>query len=291
MSRIPSPPVPDVQAQLQQLVREMLLVLRERSDDDAIHQVRKQIKRARGLIRLLHSSHGADWAKGVEARLAKAGRALAAVRDSAALLECFDNLVERAPALSPEMSSPLRVSLRRHLEGEADGPRWRQIAYARAWLHDAGRLLTLSVAAPDAGAYRVGAVRTYRRARAAGVAAFEAPSSERLHRWRKHVKHHGHQLQSLGESRRVERRARRLMRLAEVLGDEHDLHVLKLQLERLPSPEPEERSRVARATRVLLAFLKKERARLRKRSLKRGRPLFARGARRTLGPLPARRAR
>lgn len=89
-------------------------------------------------------------------------------------------------------------------------------------------------------ALRGGLKRTYRRGRTGRKRAFAAPTTERLHEWRKRVKYHWYHVRLLQnvwpEPMKVRRRELKV--LADLLGDDHDLAVLRQLL--LSAPEQEE---------------------------------------------------
>ena len=80
--------------------------------------------------------------------------------------------------------------------------------------------------------------RAYRRGRKAMRALDHAPSDEGFHEWRKRVKDHRYHLELLRDLWPAQMKARRgeVKALGELLGDEHDLTVLRatLSAERQP---------------------------------------------------------
>ena len=78
--------------------------------------------------------------------------------------------------------------------------------------------------APLAGGLR----RIYRRGRRRMRAAREAPTDERLHEWRKRAKDlwHGYELLNRAQPQVMRARARDAHRLADLLGEDHDLRAV-----------------------------------------------------------------
>ncbi|MGH6917253.1 MAG: CHAD domain-containing protein, partial [Geminicoccaceae bacterium] len=74
--------------------------------------------------------------------------------------------------------------------------------------------------------------RSYRRAREAMRAIDDAPSDARFHEWRKRAKDHRYQLELLRDLWPAQVRTRRaeVRTLGDLLGDEHDLSVLRATL-------------------------------------------------------------
>jgi len=82
-----------------------------------------------------------------------------------------------------------------------------------------------------------GLVKTYRRGRKALRAAYEAPGTESFHEWRKRVKYHWYHVRLLQDvwSEMMEVREEAAHDLSDLLGDDHDLAVLRETL--LAEPE------------------------------------------------------
>jgi len=112
--------------------------------------------------------------------------------------------------------------------------------------------------------------RIYRRGRKRMRAARQDPSPENLHEWRKRVKDLWHATQIVCEARpkRLDRFAKRAHKLSDVLGDGHDLEVLRAYVEAHPQAVAHEPSRKA-----LLAAIERRSDELRDKALKRGRKL------------------
>ena len=85
----------------------------------------------------------------------------------------------------------------------------------------------------DIAALAPGLRRTYGRGRKAMRAAYDAPGSARFHDWRKRVKYHRYHLDLLHElwPRQLKWRRKEVKVLGTMLGEEHDLAVLRATLE------------------------------------------------------------
>ena len=92
-----------------------------------------------------------------------------------------------------------------------------------------------------------------------------------MHDWRKRVKDLRYAAEILGQRRL----AHRADKLAELLGEEHDLAVLASLLP-APGRAPFKGKRGRRARKVLLARIARRRRRLRKRALREGERLYGR---------------
>src|ERR1041384_7679047 len=92
-----------------------LQTLRNASGDEGVHEVRKCLKKVRGLLRLVRPAMG-DMYRPENERLRDIGLKLSPVRDAAALIEAVDELKDRRPAVSA-IRRPLATH-RRHVQQE-----------------------------------------------------------------------------------------------------------------------------------------------------------------------------
>jgi CHAD domain-containing protein len=117
-----------------------------------------------------------------------------------------------------------------------------------------------------------GLKRVYRQGRKAFATSRAIPSPENLHEWRKQVKYLWHQLQVLEPLRpgaigkRADRAARKL---ADHLGDDHDLSVLRTKVANMADEFPDTASCSA-----LLALIDRYRTRLQDKAFALGRRLY-----------------
>ena len=207
----------------------------DRGDDpaEAVHEARKDLKKARSLLRLARPGLPGDVYRRENAALRDTGRSLSGARDADVLVETAADLGERYAGQLPEAQfAALGAGL------AAAGAEARANADAAA---DA-------VAALDGVAARVedwplercdhatlvhGATRAYKRGRAALAAVEKTPSVERLHDLRKRVKdlwYHGRLLEEAWP-RVVKAQSKAAHDLADLLGDDHDLAVLAERVE------------------------------------------------------------
>lgn len=188
-----------------------------------VHAARRAIKRTRSLIRLVRAGLG-PHAELAEIELRDAARRLALRRDAAVAADVFTRLVpEPTPALAA-----VGVAL----AAVRDGAAADQAALAAA-AEDLDRVRARVAAWPDFadgwGVLAHGLRDSYRRGRAAMRAAFARPSAAAFHAWRRRVKdlwYHTLLLQRVWKDVQSAWAAA-LGDLAELLGDDHDLEVLR----------------------------------------------------------------
>ena len=213
--------------------------------DEGIHEARKCIKKLRGIVRLLMPGLGDAGAKDNIA-LRDTGRALSRLRDAAALVETVETLSEQHPADSGmEQLAVVRSALRRRLEHTVRAEDCRTLTGgAVAALKTVKRRVSKWQLAP-AGQFEMlapGLEATYRRARKALKRARAEQTPENLHALRRRVKDSWYHVRLLdGAFREIPEHGERwlgersLGELQELLGDDHNLTILKAALEAEPA--------------------------------------------------------
>jgi CHAD domain-containing protein len=241
----------------------------------AVHQVRKRCKKLRGLLRLVRDAIGAETYQAENAWFRDAARALSATRDAQAVLETFDALMKDcATEVGPRGFAALRRRLlqhrsARHRQRDLDA----QLETFCATMHVARlRVDDWSLICDGFTALEDGLERTYDRARRAMRRVAADPSTENLHEWRKRVKYHRYHLRLLRESWPAVLRAhhRQVVTLSELLGDDHNLAVLRDQLGTGPRP-----FRTRRDVQALSALIDRRRTQLQAEAASLGARVFA----------------
>lgn len=195
--------------------------------DGVVYDVRTRCRRVRGLLRLVRDEVGDDVYRPENQALGDAARALSAVRDAVVMVEVHDEVANTGGISASGFREGL-VERHEQLRGEllaGDAlPRVREFLAAVL-----ARVETWPVDTIGWSAVAAGVERVYRRGRKAMAAAYDQPSTERFHDWRKRVKYLSHQLALLEDlwpevmSASVES----AQALTSVLGDTHDLAVLR----------------------------------------------------------------
>lgn len=208
------------------------------SVDETVHSVRKRCKKLRGLLRLVRPSLGKRY-RTENARFRDAARGLSTLRDSKSVCVALDSLLRHfRQEIRPDAFSPLRQRLACD-EASAAADR-----FERHDVSDRERLLDTFAEAMREGqegldewslkqdgfdAIAEGLRLTYARGREAMSDAYATPSPESFHEWRKRVKYHGYHLRLLQSawSPVLKRQRKAVDELADLLGDDHDLSVLR----------------------------------------------------------------
>ena len=201
--------------------------------EEVVHDARKRFKRVRALIRLAGEGLGRKLAHREDARFRDAGRPLSEVRDAGVLVETLDRLIERSGDRGrPEAIGPTRELLlhrkrdvcRRVLdEGDALAHVVRTMEKAR---RDVNRW---EVSGGGWNALERGLRRIYTGGYRAFHEATEAPTDEGLHEWRKRAKDFWYVMDILKPVRPgyTGGKGEQAHKLADLLGDDHDLAVLR----------------------------------------------------------------
>ena len=202
---------------------------------DAIHGARKDLKKLRAVVRLLHGELDRAGYKLESRRYRDAGRLLSGTRDAQVKVDTLDALGEHFDDLPEAAVSAWRGELQRECERtQGAGTEVSEAVAAAIAAIEAGRRRIDGWRFEDESwALLAGGVeRTYGRGRRAMERAAREPSADNLHRWRKRAKDLWYLLrllrpawpEVLGET------TEQAHRLADLLGDHHDLAVLAVDL-------------------------------------------------------------
>jgi CHAD domain-containing protein len=212
--------------------------LRERLEDDpaaAIHEARKDLKKARSLLRLVRDRIGEEAYRRESDRLRDAGRMLSGSRDAQAKAETLEALAERFGDELPAGVEGWRADLERERDSVTADLDDRD-SELRAAVRDAIEAIAASRDsvedwAPSKRGWKLlapGLERSYGRGRDRFRDVRRDPSAESIHEWRKRVKDLWYDLRLLRDSWPgvLGQTADQAHDLSDLLGDHHDLTVL-----------------------------------------------------------------
>jgi len=207
----------------------------ESDRDERIHSARQQLKKLRGLLRLVRGSIEPAAYERENACFRDVGRSLADAREAAAALECIDILLEHYAGEVPRAEfSDLEHWLKTHHGSKLSRAREDAVfEHAVLELRRAQERMTEWPLVDDAfDSLGQGLLFTYRRARRALRSAAREPTSHQFHELRKLSKYHLHHVRMLEAAFPIELHARRkaLDVLNDTLGHLHDLDVLRQML-------------------------------------------------------------
>lgn len=207
---------------------------------EAVHQVRKRCKKIRGLIRLVRPQFESTYDR-ENAWYRDAARRLSYVRDAHSIIETLHQLMDHFDEqIDPDGFAVIdqRLATRRDEVAQDEvGLQERLAEFRRRMVEGRERVAAWRVSDKGFDAVEGGLLKTYGRGCAAMAEAFAHPSAESFHEWRKRAKYHWYHLRLVRPIWEDPMKARRdeADLLADLLGDDHDLSVLRATL--LEQPE------------------------------------------------------
>jgi CHAD domain-containing protein len=205
----------------------------------AVHQARKEVKKARSLLRLARPGFDKRVYRRENRTLRDGARSVAHVRDADVMVETVDGLRERFVGQLPARAF---TNLRRRLKRQADRTRKQAGNELGAELVEAlavvgGRIEDWRLEEAGWSIVHKGIARAYRRGRRAFATADADPTTANLHELRKRVKDLWYQERLLKPAwpAVLGAQADEAHALSDLLGDDHDLAALAERLREEPS--------------------------------------------------------
>ena len=253
-------PNESVESGVRRIAQEQLKAALEELQSDelerhkAVHQVRTRCKKLRALVRLVRPVF-ADYEL-ENAAFRDAAGSLSGVRDAESTIQAFDKLLkhyeeELENATFASVRAGLDQRRRKLIKEDVDlDERLEKVAHNLKAAHE--RAGDWSLQSKGFDAIEDGLIKTYRRGRDAMAAAYEDRTAENFHEWRKRAKYHGHHVRLVREVWKslMKQRSKALKELTDLLGDDHDLAVLRQLL--LEDPDTFGKCRTVQATIGLL---------------------------------------
>ena len=206
--------------------------------DEAIHEARKSIKKIRGLLRLIETDLG-DAFDSENVRMRNIGRRLSRFRDAAAMVEIFDATKEkyRDDLGRHTLASVRRGLLARKKQGENKDAIEKVLARIAATILATGKRVPTWPAGTGFRSVAAGLEKTFRKGRRAMARARQNPSAENFHEWRKRAKDLWYQVRLLEHTpdEVMQSYEKSLKHLEGLLGDEHNLEVLREKVRAEPA--------------------------------------------------------
>ncbi len=217
----------------------------DRDPVGAVHDARKAIKKQRSLLRLAAPGLNRRDRRRENASLRSTAHELGGAREADALLTALDALAERFAGQIPEATIDL---VRERLGAERDRAR-DALVEARVPARVSEELQATMLRVQDLSLKRGGwkavaggLTRSYGRGRRAMSKARKSPTPELMHEWRKRSKDLWYELRLLKPIApgAVGGAAKEAHRLADVLGDLHDLALLDQSVRRIKDELPDD---------------------------------------------------
>jgi CHAD domain-containing protein len=238
--------------------------------DSDVHEARKSIKRARAMLRLLRQSLEAGDFSICKVQLRKAGRALSASRDARVIADTFNEVLIKVD-IRRDSFHGIELPGDASLSTDSTAARRRAASAARTSLTAARlRLARASLHGKDWEELGAGMRSIYTRGRRLMPAKSKSASAGAMHEWRKQVKGYWYVMEVLMpvHPTQIGRSVRDARRLADLLGEDHDLELLAGKLRAMGAS-------AASPARALLEAIKSRQKQLRRRALKVGAALYA----------------
>jgi CHAD domain-containing protein len=203
---------------------------------EAVHAARKALKKERSLLRLCRGTLDPAERRRENEAVREAGRRLSGPRDAEVMIQALDDLADRFAGQAPKRTFN---AIRRQLQAEQDPARARLLESGlTAEVADQLRAVRSRseewrITREGWPAVKSGLDRSYRRGRDALDRVRSQPTVENLHDWRKRTKDLWYHLRLLAPAAPaiVGGQAKAAHRLSDLLGDDHDLAVLRERLE------------------------------------------------------------
>jgi CHAD domain-containing protein len=245
------------------------------SRDEAVHEVRKCGKKLRALLRLVRPAIGNRNYQCENTAFRDAARPLTEVRDAKVLIETLDKLVKHfADQVRGQPFTTIRKQLmvhhrevRKHVLDDKQA-----FAAVTTAVREALERLNDWADIPDQwSAIGNGVQQVYKQARRAFKEVTSEATVTTLHEWRKQVKYLRYQLEILRTlwPEEIEPLAGQTAHLGELLGDDHDLAVLRQTLTDDPARFGDEK-----ALEMLFALIDRRRKELQEEGMQLGSQLF-----------------
>jgi CHAD domain-containing protein len=216
--------------------------LRQADKLEAIHSVRKNIKKVRAILRLVRTEMRKKSYREYKDSLRQAADYLGGARDAHVKLQALETLISHHDRkLGPRPFLYLKRVLRENcLKAAAEFSNGKSIrAVDRILRRLSKEFLRLSLKESGWVAVAQGIENSYRLGRKTMAKIRRHPADENFHEWRKRVKDLWYQVRLLCPISPEEMRAlaQELKTLADRLGDDHDLVMLKQAAEEVCLPE------------------------------------------------------
>ncbi len=205
----------------------------------AVHQVRKRIKKIRGVLRLMRKEMG-DLYTYENLLFRDAGRKLSDIRDVQAIVETFEKLSQRFPGrFPPGAYRTARLGLEKRRQTIIQNKTYldRIIAEVVEALRQARkRLKSWPLTTDHYTAMAAGHRKTYGQGRKLFGQSLQSLSPENLHELRKAVKNHWYHGRLFGGVRTkwMSRYNASVKRMADLLGEHRDMAVLRIMFLKHP---------------------------------------------------------
>jgi CHAD domain-containing protein len=208
-----------------------------KNKDEAIHSVRKRIKKTRAVLRLIRHQVEDTVFKQENIRYRNIGHMLSHLRDATVMINTLNKLRQtyrkEIPYIAFRKARRALVQQQHEASREFFEEKNTILLVLDALKEASQHIHDISVEEDSFAAFAPNMKTIYKRGRKAFDLAVQDPSAHNFHELRKEVKHLGYHTRILNPlwPGFFQAYAKELDRLAELLGDDHDMGVLAEQIE------------------------------------------------------------
>jgi hypothetical protein len=202
-----------------------------------VHEARKCMKRTRALLRLGRDGLGDAVYRAENAQLREIAQSLSSARDDHVMLETVVKLAAEAEGHMAPVIARLKEAILAH-RSSGGGDTRSTIEAATAALERALRRFKRLHIEPDSfSTLELGLVRNYRKGLERRDVAYAENTDEAFHDWRKCVQAHWRHMALLTRAwpGMFEAQIAAARELSQILGDDHDLGVLRARMATFPA--------------------------------------------------------
>jgi len=274
MAKVPAVAPADCHAQLNAALDDALEEFAKKPaiSDEGVHAARKALKRARAGLRLLRNVLDDALYRSKNATLRDTGRQISAMRDSRSLIIAFDSMRDVVPRLRQVRFRKIRSTLlakHNHAREEFARKAEEQQRAIELLAECSAEIRKWILPSNDPDAIGNGLQKIYKRGLKSYKFARDLVTAEAIHEWRKQVKYLANALGMMakGGNKKDIKYKKDLDKLADKLGDDHDLVMLAREL---AGPSP-----IDAALRVeLISLVTQRRSTLKARAFAMGKDLY-----------------
>ena len=228
-----------------------LLLDKNRSEAKKIHDIRKVFKKIRALLKLIkYDLKDKDIYTTQNEYYKNIGKLFSQSRDNVVLVKTFDKIIEKYELDRDKYNNPIQ-----YLESTHNQEKFTVLLKE---MEERRKTVWVYQLKKKKKPLKKGLKKTYKKLKKRKKKAYKTNSDADFHEWRKAVKNYMYQLKLLQKNfpKKIKKSLKKIKKLADILGFDHDISVLKALLLSKNSNDP------------LVRYLEKEQKHLRKKASK-----------------------
>jgi CHAD domain-containing protein len=206
-----------------QLVKILHVISNEKiSEDKKIHKIRKILKKIRALLKLIkYDLKDKDIYTAQNEYYKNAGKVFSQARDNTVLVKTFDKIIEKFDLDRDKYTNPIQ-----YLENTDNQENFTML---RKEIKQIRKTLWIYQLKKKKKPLKKGLKKIYKKLQKRKKRAYKTHSDTDFHEWRKAVKNYMYQLKLLKKNlpKKAKKTIKKIKELADILGFDHDISVLK----------------------------------------------------------------